>query len=203
MFRHMVQMSHLMLQNPKPSEINASSDATSRREFGKWIRDHRRKLELSGGEAAKRAGFSLTQWMRLERGEAETKRTKIPAIATAAEADLAETYRLAGFGGSESWTPDRRELMYYYDSLPPICKYDMLTLAKQLYDNHVVLGRRAARIAIAAGIGKSQLVEDYRTVLLQLPGNWREDPVLNVLVTRINRVVPESPEESIRHRKRA
>jgi len=189
------------------------SDASSRKQLGKWIRDHRRVLGLSQADAAQRAGFSRTQWMRLERGEAETKRTRIEAIAKAIEADLAETYRLAGFDSNVGLSQDRRQLMSYYDALPPICRYDMLTLAQQLYENHVVLGRRAGRLSSSAmrnlflshsSADKPLAMDANRYLVIELPENWQTDPDFNELVAKVSRVVPEQPpQESLVHRKRA
>lgn len=66
-------------------------------DFGTWLREHREARKLSQTEAGRKAKMSRTQWTRLERGESGTKRSQIPAIANAVDADLYETYRLAGY----------------------------------------------------------------------------------------------------------
>ncbi len=68
-----------------------------RREFGRWLAEHRRRLDLSQTEAGKLAQMSRTQWTRLELGASGTRRENIPKIAEAVNADLVETYKRAGF----------------------------------------------------------------------------------------------------------
>ena len=68
-----------------------------RKEFGRWLRQHREALGLNQSEAGRRAGMSRTQWTRLELGESGTRRENVPQIARAIKADLHETYRRAGF----------------------------------------------------------------------------------------------------------
>jgi len=68
-----------------------------RKQFGKWLREHRAVLGINQTEAGRRAGMSRTQWTRLERGESGTRRENIPGIAKAIKTDLLETYRRAGY----------------------------------------------------------------------------------------------------------
>jgi transcriptional regulator with XRE-family HTH domain len=68
-----------------------------RKEFGRWLREHREALGLNQTEAGRRAGMSRTQWTRLELGESGTRRENVPQIAKAIKSDLHETYRRAGF----------------------------------------------------------------------------------------------------------
>lgn len=65
--------------------------------FGKWLRDKRIAAGLTQEEAAKRAGLTRAMWAKLEGDESGTRREKIPGIAQAIEANLAETYERAGY----------------------------------------------------------------------------------------------------------
>ena len=51
--------------------------------FGNWLRLQRRFAGLKQEQAAKRAGISLRQWIRIEKGESEVPAEKIPAISIA------------------------------------------------------------------------------------------------------------------------
>jgi len=65
--------------------------------LSEWLLEHRKRLGLTQTEAGELAGMSRTQWTRLELGESGTRRENVPKIAKAINADLAETYKRAGF----------------------------------------------------------------------------------------------------------
>lgn len=80
----------------RKDEITAISVRPDGR-LSEWLKEHRKRLGISQTEAGKRAGMSRTQWTRLELGESGTRRENVPNIAKAVNADLAETYKRAGF----------------------------------------------------------------------------------------------------------
>lgn len=66
-------------------------------ELGAWLRERRRSLDLTQEEAALRAGMTRGMWAKLESGESGTSRKNVPGIAQALQANLTETYQIAGF----------------------------------------------------------------------------------------------------------
>jgi transcriptional regulator with XRE-family HTH domain len=65
--------------------------------FGEWLLQHRLAKQFTQEEAAKRAGMTRVMWAKLESNSSGTRRENIPRIAAAVEANLEETYRLAGY----------------------------------------------------------------------------------------------------------
>jgi transcriptional regulator with XRE-family HTH domain len=171
-------------------------------EFSKWIYAHRTRAGLTQDKAAEIAGISRATWTRYEMEDDHKKdRETVIRIAKALDADIAETLKLAGFEAESIWPADKRELLYYYDGLPPICKRDMVSLAKTLYENHVELGKRAARIAAAAGRSQSTDAKDISShgdppaeiVFWHLPADWQNDPQWKDFFARVGR--PMNPDQ--------
>lgn len=102
-----------------------------RKQFGKWLREHRAVLGINQKEAGRRAGMSRTQWTRLEHGESGTRRENIPGIAKAVKADLLETYRRAGYAPpvGEAEVPD---FVQRLNMLPPSARHDLTVMIDAL-----------------------------------------------------------------------
>jgi transcriptional regulator with XRE-family HTH domain len=102
------------------------------KDFGLWLRTHRTAAGINQTEAAKRARMSRTQWARLELGESGTKRENVPLIAKAINADLAETYRQAGYA---SPVPESNKLPAFierFNALPPRVQDDVSVIVDAL-----------------------------------------------------------------------
>ena len=102
-----------------------------------WLRSHRRAAGLNQTEAARRAKMSRTQWTRLELGECGTKRENVPAIAKAINADLAETYKRAGYAPP---VPERLRLPGFierFNALPANIQDDVSTIIDALWKKYL------------------------------------------------------------------
>jgi transcriptional regulator with XRE-family HTH domain len=73
--------------------------------FGEWLRDHRKRADLTQRDVAKRAGLSFSYVSTLERkqphsitgNEVLPTREKVIALAKAVEGDVNEALRLTGY----------------------------------------------------------------------------------------------------------
>jgi transcriptional regulator with XRE-family HTH domain len=107
------------------------------KDFASWLKSHRRTLGINQTEAAKRAKMSRTQWARLELGECGTKRENVPLIAKAINADIAETYRRAGYA---SPIPDKLRLPGFierYNALPANVQEDVTAIVDALWKKYL------------------------------------------------------------------
>jgi transcriptional regulator with XRE-family HTH domain len=107
-------------------------------DLGNWLLTHRKNLNLTQTEAAKRAKISRTQWARIETGESGTRRNLIQRLAKAVKADLNETYRKAGF------TPPTEELyvpafLEDFNQLPLNVKEDLAVQVRALRQKYGLL----------------------------------------------------------------
>jgi transcriptional regulator with XRE-family HTH domain len=107
-----------------------------RKEFGRWLREHREALGLNQTEAGRRARMSRTQWTRLELGESGTRRENIPQVAKAIKADLHETYRKAGFvpPSEELYVP---AIIEDFNHLPKNVQEDLAVQIKALRQKYL------------------------------------------------------------------
>jgi transcriptional regulator with XRE-family HTH domain len=87
-------------------------------EFGAWLRERRKQLGMSQGDAAKRAGISRQQWLRIEAAESGTRRETIPGIAFALSVPVAEAMERAGYSASFA-LEEARELEMILSGVPP------------------------------------------------------------------------------------
>lgn len=112
------------------------SNGKEHRELALWLKSHRRAKGINQTEAARRARMSRTQWARLELGECGTKRENVPLIAKAIDADLAETYRRAGYAPP---VPDRLRLPGFierYNALPVKVQEDVTAIIDALWKKY-------------------------------------------------------------------
>lgn len=100
--------SHLTATEGDESEGRRAEDAAKseqRQHFGTWLRARRMALGMSQEKAAEEAKLSTNTWHRIEAGISGTRYSTVPRIAHAIQADLSETYRMAGFSLLEDRSP--------------------------------------------------------------------------------------------------
>lgn len=67
------------------------------RKLGEFLRFYRKRKGLTQEQAAQAANISLRQWQRIEAEESGTEPETVPALASAVDAPLRETYERANF----------------------------------------------------------------------------------------------------------